>query len=182
LKALGERYRLHLAGGRRPGVVAVAPGVLALSGNWGATEPAVTRRAMLQWLLGYSRDALAPRLLELAQRGGFRFSALQVRRQRTRWGSCSSRGVISLNVCGVFQSPEVLQYLMIHELAHTRHMNHSAAYWRTVAEHLRRLATVGSRAQSRLAARSRRGFSPERPPARAPTPQSPPSSNASAAA
>jgi predicted metal-dependent hydrolase len=135
LKALGERYRLHLAGGRgRPGIAAAAPGVLSLGGNWGAAEPVVARRVMLQWLLGYSRDALEPRLHELAQRGGFRFSALQMRRQRTRWGSCSSRGVISLNVCGVFQSPEVLQYLMIHELAHTRHMNHSAAYWRTVAE------------------------------------------------
>jgi len=136
LPGLGESHRLHHAGGRgRQGVVTVAPGVLSLAGNWGAAEPATARRALLRWLLEHSRAALEPRLAEIAQAGGFHFRSLQLRRQRTRWGSCSSRGVISLNVCSVFQSPQVLRYLMVHELAHTRHMNHSAAYWRTVAEH-----------------------------------------------
>ena len=41
-----------------------------------------------------------------------------IRRQRTRWGSCSTRGTISLNCCLLFQSPEVVRYLMVHELAH----------------------------------------------------------------
>lgn len=135
LPALGERYALHLAGGRgRPRVTRAAPGLLALSGRW-ESSGVEGRVAMLRWLLDHARESLTPRLLALAEEGGFRFRALQVRRQRTRWGSCSSRGVISLNVCGVFQSPEVLRYLMIHELVHTRHMNHSPAYWRAVAEH-----------------------------------------------
>jgi len=43
---------------------------------------------------------------------------LQIRSQRTRWGSCSTRGTISLNLCLLFQRPAVLQYLMVHELAH----------------------------------------------------------------
>jgi predicted metal-dependent hydrolase len=60
---------------------------------------------------------------------------LQIRCQRTRWGSCSRRGTISLNVCLLFQTPEVLRYLMIHELAHLRHMNHSARFWSDVARH-----------------------------------------------
>jgi predicted metal-dependent hydrolase len=75
------------------------------------------------------------RLREKALKTGFHYRSLQLRRQRTRWGSCSSRGVISLNVCAVFQPPEVLDYLLVHELVHTRHMNHSAAYWKTVGEH-----------------------------------------------
>ena len=58
---------------------------------------------------------------------------MQVRLQRTRWGSCSSRGRISLNLALVFQPPAVLRYLLVHELAHTRHMNHSRAFWAAVA-------------------------------------------------
>jgi len=60
---------------------------------------------------------------------------LQVRCQRTRWGSCSRLGTISLNVCLLFQPPEVLRYLMIHELSHLRHMNHSPRFWADVARH-----------------------------------------------
>ena len=58
-----------------------------------------------------------------------------MRCQRTRWGSCSRRGTISLNVCLLFQRPEVLRYLMIHELAHLKHMNHSARFWLEVSRH-----------------------------------------------
>jgi hypothetical protein len=60
---------------------------------------------------------------------------LQVRCQRSRWGSCSRRATISLNACLLFQRPEVLRYLMVHELSHLRHMNHSARFWAEVARH-----------------------------------------------
>jgi predicted metal-dependent hydrolase len=62
------------------------------------------------------------------------FCSVQVRRQRTRWGSCSAKGAISLNLCLLFQSPAVLRYLLCHELAHTEHMNHSARFWRRVEQ------------------------------------------------
>jgi hypothetical protein len=74
------------------------------------------------------------RLETLARESSLKNASLQVRRQRTRWGSCSRRGAISLNVCGVFQRPPVLRYLMLHELVHLRHMNHSVDYWRAVED------------------------------------------------
>lgn len=89
----------------------------------------ILRTALLRWLCEHVRVGFADRLDALAKEFGLRPATLQIRRQRTRWGSCSRKGAISLNVCGVFQRPEVLRYLMLHELAHLRHMNHSAAYW-----------------------------------------------------
>jgi predicted metal-dependent hydrolase len=65
---------------------------------------------------------------------GLAVRRLQVRRQRTRWASCSTRGTISLNVCLLFQPPEVVHYLFVHELTHMRHMNHSPRFWSAVAE------------------------------------------------
>lgn len=50
----------------------------------------------------------------------------------TQWGSCSSRGRIMLNTALLFLPPSLLRYVIIHELAHRRHQNHSAAYWREV--------------------------------------------------
>lgn len=132
LKGLGAEYPVHLAGGRGRLRADLQGGVLMLRGTWGVAEPAAARKALLRWLMTHAATAIEARLHFLAERGGFRFRALQLRRQRTRWGSCSSRGVISLNVCAVFQPPEVLDYLLIHELAHTRHMNHSADFWETV--------------------------------------------------
>jgi hypothetical protein len=58
-----------------------------------------------------------------------------VRRQRTRWGSCSRAGTISINACLMFQSPDVVRYLFVHELCHTRHLNHSRSFWRLVARY-----------------------------------------------
>jgi len=92
------------------------------------------RVLLLEWLRRYVRPRFESRLRGLADRHDFRFESMQLRRQRTRWGSCSRRGVISLNICGVFQAPRVLEYLMLHELVHTRHMNHSVRYWRAVEE------------------------------------------------
>jgi predicted metal-dependent hydrolase len=92
------------------------------------------RRALIRWLTQHAQARLGTRLAEVAQQHGFSYSALKLRRQRTRWGSCSARGIISLNLALLFQSPEVLRYLMCHELAHTRHMNHSARFWRCVEE------------------------------------------------
>lgn len=93
------------------------------------------RNALRNWLIDHARQRLAPWLDRVAGETGLMFGSLQVRRQRTRWGSCSIRGTISLNGCLLFQRAEVVRYLLVHELAHTRHMNHSLRFWHLVAAH-----------------------------------------------
>jgi len=93
---------------------------------------ALLRHALQRWLLRTAHDQLVPRLISTADRHALGFKRAQVRRQRTRWGSCSRSGTISINACLMFQSPEVVRYLFVHELAHTVHMNHSRRFWRLV--------------------------------------------------
>ncbi len=73
---------------------------------------------------------LPPRVLELATRHGLTVRRITVRSQKSRWGSCSRRGTISLN-WRLIQTPAfVSDYICLHELMHLRQMNHSARFWR----------------------------------------------------
>lgn len=81
------------------------------------------------------RRTLPPRLAELAERHAFRYSRVAIRGQRSVWGSCSSRGTVSLNYKLLFLRPALLDYVLLHELAHTRHLDHSVAFWRLL-EHV----------------------------------------------
>lgn len=131
LPLLAETWRLFRAGGTgRPRIVA-AGRVLKLRGM-GAPEE--FRRCLLRWLKHRALAALAPRLAEQAALHGLHYSRLRVANQKSRWGSCSTRGLISLNLALLFQPERVVRYLLCHELAHTRHMDHSARFWACVAE------------------------------------------------
>ena len=77
--------------------------------------------------------ALPARLLELARIHGLAVSAVTIRNQRTRWGSCSPSGRISLNWRLVQVPPEVRDYVLLHELTHLRHLDHSPRFWRELA-------------------------------------------------
>ncbi len=133
LRLTGEQWRLQLAGGAGPVRVRESTqGILRATG--GSGDPKL-RTGLRAWLLRAARAPLAPRVATLGSGMGVHYSQISVRRQRSRWGSCSARGTISLNCCLLFQRPEVVDYLIVHELTHVKHMNHSARFWQAVERH-----------------------------------------------
>ena len=87
------------------------------------------------WIRQRARRLLPPLLQNVSKHTGLSYNRVSIRSQRTRWGSCSNRGNISLNDQLLFLPADTVEYLMIHELCHTRHLNHSKAYWTLVQEH-----------------------------------------------
>ena len=86
-------------------------------------------RPLAENLRGLAKKEL-PRLAnELAARFGLSFKRVSIRDQKTRWGSCSSTGAISLNWRIVLAPPETAEYIVVHELMHLKEMNHSSAFW-----------------------------------------------------
>jgi predicted metal-dependent hydrolase len=94
-----------------------------------ADAPKLLRR----WLLKQGRLHLKPWLNRVAESTGLIPSTTQVRLQRTRWGSCSSNGNVSLNAALLLVAPELVHYLFIHELCHLRYLSHGKRYWQSVA-------------------------------------------------
>lgn len=131
-QALGERWTVEYQAATSGTRVTATDGCLLVRGDLGRVR--VLRHALQRWLMRHAHLRLGPWLAETALATSTQFRRVQVRRQRTRWGSCSRRGTISLNACLLFQPPAVTRYLFVHELAHTVHMNHSSRFWRQVAD------------------------------------------------
>ena len=133
LSALDEKWPCILGTGAGRVRVREEGAQLLLDGDLSERER--LREWLRRWLLSRARLRFQEPLAALAAKIGVVPQQMQVRCQRTRWGSCSRAGTISLNVCLLFQRPEVLRYLLVHELSHLKHMNHSARFWAEVERH-----------------------------------------------
>jgi predicted metal-dependent hydrolase len=91
--------------------------------------------ALRNWLLDEADYHLVPWLKRESQVVGRRPTRVQVRLQRTRWGSCSNSGTVSLNAALLFLEPGVVRYLLVHELCHLIALNHSRKFWSAVARY-----------------------------------------------
>ncbi|MGD2029905.1 MAG: SprT family zinc-dependent metalloprotease [Desulfobacterales bacterium] len=78
---------------------------------------------------GEARKKLVHRLNVLCNQYGFRYNKVAIRNQKTRWGSCSSKNNINLNMKLVRLPDEMIDYVLLHELVHTRIKNHTKAFW-----------------------------------------------------
>lgn len=92
-------------------------------------------KALNTFLKQTAAKYLLPRTKQLARTMNQNYGAITLREQKTRWGSCSSDGNLNFNWRLVHYPPAIIDYVIIHELAHRTHMNHSAAFWNLVKTH-----------------------------------------------
>ena len=90
--------------------------------------------ALLSCLIKLGKEHLPLRLQDCAEKVGLSYRHARVGNQKTRWGSCSSRQVISLNWRILLLDYSVGDYVLFHELAHLKHMNHSSQFWKLLQE------------------------------------------------
>lgn len=120
-------YEHHLASNSTNQIVIIS--------NNDADKHAYQIRQLRNWIRQKAWRLLPPLLEQLSQQTGLSYKKISIRSQKTRWGSCSSTGTISVNDQLLFLPRDTASYLMIHELCHTQHMNHSSKFWRLVEEH-----------------------------------------------
>jgi predicted metal-dependent hydrolase len=134
MPGIGVRWQVAMRPTATAGVRGtVRDGTLTLTGEVGDTAAcyAAIRRAVAR----VARERLPLMLGSAEAETGWSASGVRVRRQRSRWGSCTSAGALSLNESLVFLPQHLVRYVMVHELAHIRRMDHSSAFWALVQDH-----------------------------------------------
>ncbi len=97
-----------------------------------ARELGNPEKAFETWYRETAREYLMERTVNFARTHGFRFAKFRLSSAKKRWGSCSSKGTISLSWRLIMAPPHVIDYVIVHELAHLKHFNHSSRFWSLV--------------------------------------------------
>lgn len=99
------------------------------------TPPLLIRQLCESYYRQYARNLLTAKTVYWAKRIGVSYNHIAIKSQKTRWGSCSAKGNLNYNWHIACTDDELIDYIVIHELCHLRHLNHSPAFWQLVASH-----------------------------------------------
>ena len=111
----------------QPGYQLLVHGAIAVPDLW--------RSALRRWVVAKAKQHLISWLGIVAEEHGFRVGKVTIRCQKTRWGSRSQRGTISLNAQLLFVPPRLVRYVFLHEPCHSVHHDHSAGFWKLLRQH-----------------------------------------------
>ncbi|WMW80051.1 SprT family zinc-dependent metalloprotease [Undibacterium cyanobacteriorum] len=132
---LGDAFRMRFELGRSKITVDHGTTELRIQLPVDTNDPlheTMCRTRLKAWLQQQAKLIFSQRMPELAEQLGVDYKHMQLSSAGTRWGSCTSNGVIRLNWRLVHLEPDLIDYVIAHELAHRIEMNHSPAFWATV--------------------------------------------------
>ncbi len=87
---------------------------------------------LVKWIKGQAKEYFAAETARVAAKMGVKYRSVGVSSAKTRWGSCSASDAIRYTFRLIYCPEEIIEYVVVHELAHTLHKNHSKAFWREV--------------------------------------------------
>ena len=124
---LGKTYPVKLVPQKRPALTLKTSFLLSRSAVPNAED------TFKKWYQNQARDVITRRVEAIAKQHGFSYKKIRITSARTRWGSCSTRGSINFSWRLVMAPAEVIDYVIVHELVHTKTHNHSREFWNQVA-------------------------------------------------
>ncbi len=124
---LGQSYRLKLIEAKGNAVTFEGDVLQVISKS--------PQKTLLTWFRNRAYDVLEDRVCFFAKQMGVTPNDIRVKSMKTRWGSCSSKGNLNFNWTLIMAPLPVLDYVVIHELAHLKHMDHSKSFWNFVSIH-----------------------------------------------
>lgn len=136
--ALIEKNKLNLADGACISLFGreytLAYGGAAIKNGFVFLPEEDRKKALISFLKAFVKKEMKERTVRIADENGFRFANVRISSARGRWGSCSKKENISYSFRVAFLPSDIVDYIVIHELCHTRHFNHSVKFWREVEQ------------------------------------------------
>lgn len=132
---LGKEYQIQLEAASGPAQLRLdeASGICTLSLHEQLHDrPDLILQALDRFYLAQARPYFHDRMIFWSQKMGLAPSVIRFKRLKSRWGSCSSKDAINLNYRAIQLPPECIDAILVHELAHLRHLNHGARFWALV--------------------------------------------------
>ena len=128
---LGQEYELEVRiSAGRAGMVGVVEDKIMLFSK--SEDEAEVQKHLTDWFLKQAKVVIPKKVRFWAEQMGESYGKVTVKNQKKRWGSCSSARNLNFNRRLIMAPPEVLDYVVVHELCHLRQMNHSKVFWREV--------------------------------------------------
>ncbi len=128
---LGSKYRFHVVKDRRPSTV--VSDIIKLI-TFHVTDRRRYKQHIHEWYKQQTARIIAERLPTLASRFNVKYNKVSIKNQKSRWASCSKNGNLHFNLLLAAAPPNVIDYVMIHELMHLIEFDHSNQFWQLVQE------------------------------------------------
>ena len=128
---LGSRYRFHVVKDRQPSTI-ISDALKLITFH--VTDMRRYKQHMREWYMQQTTRIIADRLPVLASRFNVKYNKVSIKSQKSRWASCSKKGNLHFNLLLSAAPPNVIDYVVIHELMHLIEFDHSHQFWQLVKE------------------------------------------------